>query len=229
MFTNIIQNYALKKSEIRERLNDFKLFFSRPFSWFFSNNKMQLLPVNKDFSQRIFEELSFCILTANTSAATGMRAVDGIRDILMTGSAADIRDSLVKSGYRFPNVRAQYIYEAREKFRYQYNFDFKKILSSFDSVFEMREFIVREIKGLGYKEASHFLRNIGYSGLSILDKHILKTMNEYNIIKEVPKTLDRKKYLEYEQKFIEFSKQLNIPIDELDLLLWAMKNGQVMK
>jgi N-glycosylase/DNA lyase len=229
MFTNIIQSYALKKSEIRARLNDFKLFFSQPFSWFFSDNKMQLLPVNKNFSQRIFEELCFCILTANTSAATGMSAVDGIRDILMTGSAADIRDSLVKSGYRFPNVRAQYIYEAREKFKHQYDFDFKKILNSFDSVFEMREFIVREVKGLGYKEASHFLRNIGFSGLSILDKHILKTMNEYNIIKEVPKTLDKKKYLDYEQKFIDFSKQLNIPIDELDLLLWAMKNGQVMK
>jgi N-glycosylase/DNA lyase len=229
MFSTIFQNYALKKPEITERLNDFRTFFSQPFSWFFSNNEMQLLPVKNDFNQRIFEELCFCILTANTSAAAGMKAVDSIREILMTGSAADIRDALVKSGYRFPNVRAQYIYEAREKFKHQYDFDFKKILNSFGNVFERRDFFVREVKGLGYKEASHFLRNIGYSGLSILDKHILRTMNEYEIIEEVPKTLNRKKYLDYEQKFFDFSRQLNINIDELDLLLWAMKNGQIMK
>jgi N-glycosylase/DNA lyase len=54
-------------------------------------------------------------------------------------------------------------------------------------------------------------------------------MYENGLIEELPKSLNKKKYLEYEQRFIGFSKQLNINIDELDLLLWSIKNGQIMK
>jgi N-glycosylase/DNA lyase len=89
---------------------------------------------------------------------------------------------------------------------------------------------VKKIKGIGYKEASHFLRNIGLGEkMAILDRHILKNLKNYGLIKEIPKTLTRGKYLKIEKKYIEFSKKLNIRPDELDLILWAKETGYVFK
>jgi len=48
-----------------------------------------------------------------------------------------------------------------------------------------REFLVKEVKGVGYKESSHYLRNIGYRNLAILDRHILNNLKNLNVIKEV--------------------------------------------
>jgi N-glycosylase/DNA lyase len=221
--------YNLKKDSINSRLSDFRKFYSDSVSWFYNDNKMALRPVQRNNDERIFEELVFCLLTANTSAVMGMKAVDSVRPVLMNGTVADIRDALVKAGYRYPNARAQYLFEARENLKKKYALGIRKIIESQADTKELREFFVNEIKGLGYKEASHFLRNIGILGLAILDKHILRTLYEYGMIKEMPNSLNKKKYLDYEQKFIEFAGQLNINMDELDLLLWSMKNGQIMK
>lgn len=228
-FEQLRASYGLKKKKISSRLNEFSSFYKEPVSWFYENNAMWLKPVHKDHNERIFEELSFCLLTANTSAVMGMKAIDSVRDVLINGSVADIRDALVNAGYRYPNARAQYIFEARENFRKRHSFDLKKLIESYKDPKELREFLVNEVKGFGYKEASHFLRNIGVFGLAILDKHIIRTMHEHGLIDEVPKSLNRKKYLAFEEKYVDFSRQLNINMDELDLLLWSMKNGEIMK
>ena len=85
------------------------------------------------------------------------------------------------------------------------------------------------VNGIGYKESSHLLRNIGRKNLVILDRHILKNMIKYNAIKEIPKSLSKNKYLEIEDKFIKLAKENNISIDELDLLFWSMETGEVFK
>ena len=63
---------------------------------------------------------------------------------------------------------------------------------------ERREWLVKNIKGLGFKEASHFLRNIGFDDYAIIDSHILDLLERYKFIKP-PKTLTRKKYMEIEK------------------------------
>ena len=86
------------------------------------------------------------------------------------------------------------------------------------------------MKGLGYKEASHFLRNIGVGlDLAILDRHIIKNLKRYGVIEEVPKSLTPKKYLEIEEKMKEFARRIDIPMPELDLLFWSMETGEVFK
>jgi len=80
------------------------------------------------------------------------------------------------------------------------------------------------------KEATHFLRNIGLGkDLAILDRHILKNLNYYGVINELPKTLTKKKYLEIEDKMKKFSEEIKIPIDELDLLFWSEETGKIFK
>ena len=96
---------------------------------------------------------------------------------------------------------------------------------------ELREWLVENIIGYGMKEASHFIRNIGFSKnqLAILDVHILKNLKEFGIIDDIPKSLTRKRYLEIEEKMKGFANRLGITLDELDLLLWSKETGIVFK
>ena len=90
--------------------------------------------------------------------------------------------------------------------------------------------MVDNVKGLGWKEASHFLRNIGhYEDMVILDRHILKNLLKHGAIDEIPETLTDKRYFEIEEKFKQFSKEIKIPVEEIDLLFWSEETGEVFK
>jgi N-glycosylase/DNA lyase len=89
---------------------------------------------------------------------------------------------------------------------------------------------VKNIPGLGYKEASHFLRNIGLGcDLAILDRHIMRCLLECGVILEIPASLNRKRYLELEQKMKDFSAMLDIPLSHLDLVFWYSEKGEIFK
>jgi N-glycosylase/DNA lyase len=95
---------------------------------------------------------------------------------------------------------------------------------------ETREWLVKNVKGLGYKEATHFLRNIGKNGeLAILDRHILRNLKRYGAIRTIPETLSRKKYLQIEKQFQKFAQQVEIPINAMDLLFWSFETGEILK
>ena len=73
---------------------------------------------------------------------------------------------------------------------------------------------------VGYKEASHFLRNVGYHQVAILDRHILRVLNENGLIGEIPKSLTPKKYKEIERIVLELTKETEVFPSEMDLYLW---------
>lgn len=104
-------------------------------------------------------------------------------------------------------------------------------LWSFDCDLDRRDWLVREkgIKGLGYKEASHFLRNIGFRGYAILDKHVLNSLAELKIFDDPKPPNTRSKYLMVEEKLKQLTAELDIDFDELDLVLWSMKTGVILK
>ena len=222
--------YILKKEKIRERLIQFEKFFNEPYSWHYINNELRLLPCESKDDGRLFEELSFCIFTANTSAEMGLKAVDAVRNVLMTGNPIDMTRRL-EGIYRFNNLRPEFIVHTRNHLKNTLNFELKNKIKSFKNKNELRDFFAlnKDIKGLGYKEASHFLRNIGFKGYAILDKHIINSLHEFGVLPTNEKPKNAKEYLEIEQKFIEFSKQVGIDMDELDLLLWSRKNGRILK
>ncbi len=228
---NLKKEYMLKKYSIAKRLKEFDIFYNKPYSWFFNDGKMELKPVNKTDDERFFEELCFCIFTANASAEMGLKAIDAIRDLLINGAAEQMTKKL-EGIYRFNNLRPQYIVHTREYLKN--NFDFKlknKIEALKNNTIELRNFFAfnKGIKGLGYKEASHFLRNIGFKGYSILDKHILNSLIEFNVIENIKTPVTAKQYPEIEQKMRFFSNEIGIPTDELDLLLWSRRNGRILK
>lgn len=224
------QEYNNKKDKIKERLNQFEKFFNEPYSWHYINGDLRLLPSEAKDDNRIFEELSFCIFTANTSAEMGAKAVDAVRNVLIDGNPPDMTRRL-EGIYRFNNVRPEYIVHTRNYLKNTLNFELKNKIKSFKNKNELRDFFAlnKEIKGLGMKEASHFLRNIGFKGYAILDKHIINSLHEFGILETNEKPKNAKEYLEFEQKYIDFSEQTGIDMDELDLLLWSRKNGRILK
>ncbi len=94
----------------------------------------------------------------------------------------------------------------------------------------MRKWLTDNIKGIGYKEAGHFLRNVGIGkDLAILDRHILKNLKVYGAIKEIPEKLNVKTYLETEKQMQDFAKNLKIPMSHLDMLFWCKNTGGIFK
>lgn len=226
---NLKKEYIKKKYKICKRLKEFDDFYNKTVSWFFEDGKMELREVDKKDDERIFEELCFCILTANTSAEMGMKAIDKIRHLLVNGSVDKMSKNL-EGTYRFNNLRPAYIKHTRDFLKNNHNFELKnKIESMKNNLEELRDFFVDNVKGFGYKEASHFLRNIGFKGYAILDKHILSSLLEFRVIDDIKLPLNSKSYKEIEKKLKIFSNEIDIPMDEMDLLLWSRRNGKILK
>jgi len=179
---------------------------------------------------RLFEELAFCLLTPQSSAKAADRAMRHLihTGLLEEGSEEQIARVIGGCGIRFGENKARYVVEAREKLlSSRPTMSFSDLLV--DDPAEARERIVRNIRGLGYKEASHFLRNIGYRGLAILDRHILRTLREAKVIETVPSALSKGLYLDLERKFLAYSRRLGIPPDALDLVIWSSRTGHLLK
>lgn len=206
------RSYQNKKHLICERLSEFES------------------KIENAGNQEIFEELVFCILAAGTSARMGIATLEQIRDIILTADKKELTTRL-RGIYRFYNIRAGYIVDTRGFLTDMYDMKLKEQLLSFNDPVERRDFLAmtKEIRGIGYKEASHFLRNIGFRGYSILDKHVVKALTELGVIDNPKPPSGRKRYLEIEKSLRNFSEVYGFDPDELDLLLWSEKTGEILK
>ena len=207
MKTLIEKIQKLKKAKISEkinqRINEFK-------------------DINRNSNDELFKELCFCILTANYNAEKTIKIQNEIGRCFLTDSQEELSKKLREYGHRFPNNRAEYIVESK-KFKDQLN----KIIQHHDEK-TIREWLVKNIKGLGYKEASHFLRNIGFDDYAIIDFHIIDLLVKHNII-EKPKYISKKRYLGIEGILKNIARQTNLTLAELDLYLWYMETGKILK
>ncbi len=188
--------------------------------------------IGKD-EKKIFLELCFCLLTANYSAEGGIKIQNKIGERFFYLSEEELKKELKSLGYRFPNKRAEYIIKARESWD-----EIKEIIRDMNKEKnnksreeiekEIREELVKRVKGLGLKESSHFLRNIGCKNLAILDYHVINVLANHNII-EKPKNLNKTKYLLIEKKLKEIAEELGVCLGELDLYIWSIETNKVLK
>ncbi|MBA3693430.1 MAG: N-glycosylase/DNA lyase [Acidobacteria bacterium] len=204
--------HAERRAEIRARLTEFEAVWEN------------------ETDERLWEEMVFCFFTGGCSARMGLRSVEAVRPILQTGNHHELADAL-RGRHRYPNARAGYIVASREFLQEHCGLRLREKLESFDDDLERRDWLVKEkrIKGLGYKEASHYLRNIGLKGYAILDKHILRSLAELGIIDDPKPPNTRSKYLTIEEKLKNLATLTKIDFDELDLVLWSMKTGEILK
>lgn len=175
-------------------------------------------------SEEWFSELCFCILTANSTARLGMKIQRELGSGgFLTLPLEELGHRLKAAGHRFPNTRARFIVEAR---RFH---DIKGIIEGFTDARQAREWLAENVRGVGYKESSHLLRNVGFDGVAILDRHVLSVLHEHGLINGVPRSLTRGRYLGIEKKFEELAQKLGLTFSELDLYLWYSKTGEVLK
>lgn len=202
--------------------------------------------INKDIKKRLKEfkdiwkkggnkeihiELSFCILTPQSKARNAWKAITTLNEnnLLFKGSSEEIANYL--NIVRFKNNKARYLVELREQMTDEKGkLVTKEFIDSLGTTNEKREWIVKNIKGMSYKEAGHFLRNVGFGeDVAILDRHILRNLVRLEVIEEIPKTITPKKYIEIEEKLREYCKEIGIGMDEFDLLLWYLEAGEIFK
>jgi len=174
-----------------------------------------------------FYELIYCLMTPQSSAVNAAKAQTMFEMNEFKDHDLDPEPILrnKESYIRFHKTKAQWIVEMKSG----YDRIFATISSS-SSAEEKRAWLVDNVKGLSYKEATHFLRNIGKNeGLAILDRHILKNLKYHGVIRSIPPTLTRKRYMAIERLFRKFSQAIGISLDELDLLFWSTETGEILK
>lgn len=206
--------HAARRQEIRARLREFREV------WRTASDAL------------LWEELVYCIFTAGSSAKMGFSAVAAVRPLLKDGTREAMTRALAeRPAYRFYNVRAEYVVTTRDYLRESHSMRLRDRLRGLRDPCARRDWLAREprIKGLGYKEASHFLRNVGFKGYGILDKHIVRCLFELGVIDSAKPPTTRSRYLETETRMRQFADSVGIDFDELDLVLWSMKTGAIMK
>ena len=193
------------------------------FSRAVENRKQDFIRAGKSSPEVIYGELCFCILTANTSAEMGIRTQEiiGLEGFLNFDEET-MKKRLKEARYRFYNVRSKFLVQSRWIVD-----ELPHIIAMKDRI-EARDYLVNNLKGIGYKEASHFLRNVGVFDFSILDKHILNMIR-----KEHPERKflvgGRKNYLETEKTILEFADSISLEPGILDLYLWKIATGKLLK
>ncbi len=170
-----------------------------------------------------FKELCFCILTANSPAKAGIKTQKIVGDGFLTLNLEELYKKLKTTGQRFPRKKAEYIINAR-----QYSQSIKDRVKSFGNGKKAREWLANNILGIGMKEASHFLRNVGYDDVAIIDRHIVNLLVEHNMVSR-PNTITKRKYIDVEKVVEILAKETGIPLGKLDLIMWYIKTGKVMK
>jgi N-glycosylase/DNA lyase len=164
-------------------------------------------------------------MTANFSATGGIKIQKEIDDGFLHLNEENLSQKLSELGHRFPNARAKYVVQSRNK-----KDELIKLLNEMGDEIVLREWIVKNIKGLGMKESSHFLRNIGFKNLAIIDFHIIDLLANHGLIeKPKNKSLTPKKYIEIENVLHEISKKSGLSLGELDLYLWYLETGKILK
>jgi len=173
----------------------------------------------------VWGELCFCLMTANFQAEKSIKIQEALKDKFYSASPEEMAASLKVHGHRFPNTRAAFIVEARK-----HRDGLSKTLKSFSDDSARRAWLVKNVKGIGMKEASHFLRNIGYTNCAIIDFHIIDKLADAGAIERpLSKAITPKQYLEIERVLEKLGAKSGLSQAELDLYLWYAETGKVLK
>ena len=179
--------------------------------------------LNLKIRATIKSELAFCISTANSSAISGLYFQKQLEKFDFNRIEVEKIETLLKqAGVRFYSKKAIYISKALLNFEIV-----ERALKIEDK--KARDILVSSIKGLGYKEASHFLRNVGRKNIAIIDRHVLRWMRERGLIDNIPKNLNKKNYLQLERILSKLSDEVGMNLAKLDLYMWYEKTKKVLK
>ena len=201
---NYLPEYDMEKN-IRKRLKEFQILGEK------GEVEFDLRPyISYRISSNLRLELTYCILTAAERTEKALLAQHRLEGVDLT-NFDEVQKILLYSGIRFPVNRATFITVAMK------NFKIVEKALTMESM-KARQYLSNFIPGFGFKEASHYLRNVGRKDVAILDTHILKMLGK-------EKYKNEKEYLEIENEM----KGMADDLAYLDLKLFAESKGAVLK
>ncbi len=202
---DIARLYDERRDEIRRRLDDFAAV---PASeWFY--------------------ECCFCILTPQSSAVHADAVVQELRSVAFFDNGNDVEYLLRNpaSYIRFHVTKHKRLHRLREQWPQVIHL----LTDSSYTALERRNTLADIVNGYGLKEASHAMRNIGFRGVAILDRHLLRLLVRCGVYDDIPPVATRTAYWGVEQQFMGYANDVGIDMDELDLLFWCAMTGHVLK
>jgi N-glycosylase/DNA lyase len=188
--------------------------------------------------EELLYELFFCLLTPAARAHAAAEALERLKKkglILRKDGTAPLRQlqdriSRELNTVRFKNNKARNLIEAEMCFMGEGKASMSKRLEKFQNNHETRVWLAANLRGMGYKEASHFLRNIGlYEDIAILDRHVLRNLARFGIINAVPEGLSAKRYIYLEDEMRKLSQRIGLPLHHLDMVFWYRETGEIFK
>lgn len=212
------RHYSENRKEVDRRLKEFK-------------------GLRNAKEKRLFQELVFVILSSQTSAEKSWKAAKELakRNLLMQGSREEIAEILRENNVQYEENKASYILENRKDLSQptlsnpEKGLKLKQRIKPED-LDSTREWFVENIKGISWKGASHFLRNIGYgNSFAIVSNHVLKVLAELDVIEKADQPSKKEQYLEIEEEVQELAEEVGIEIQALDLVIWSLRTGEVFK
>lgn len=157
-------------------------------------------------NEEIFYNMCFCICVPQTKFSSNLISIENLKNEDFYNN--DIHfyhlTELIKKS-RFKNRKAKFLIEFKKNWN-----NVSKLLTSHNEPKELRNWLVKNVKGIGMKTASHFLRNMGFDDLAIIDTHIKKFLGIGN----------KFDYLEVEKKFRSIAKERQLSVAQLDGLIW---------
>lgn len=122
--------------------------------------------------------------------------------------------------YRFPKSRAHQLEETRKTIAKRPLFE--RLYNNSDPK-NIRKELISDIPGIGPKQASMFLRNIGISyDLAILDTHVLRFMHMQKTLYLKQMNIGTLSAYERTERIAQnYANSLGYPVGYLDLAIWA--------
>jgi len=142
----------------------------------------------------VFYNLCFAILAPQTTFKSNRKVVEILKnnDFMNNDLPRANLETIVKHT-RFYRQKTDRLLKAKM----QFGDVLINVLSNSETKVK-RDFLVKNVCGLGMKAASHFLRNLGRRDLAIIDTHVLKFL-------DYDKPKNNKEYIEIEKKFEDIS------------------------
>lgn len=197
---------------------------------YINSTQFQIQHIPTSNISEIFKQAVYCFLTPATKSDSADKTYQYLfeNNIFYHATLEQLAQILREKPYiRFHNQKAKRLLQWQKEGMYHV----QQILN-IPSALEKREYIVQNINGMNYKEATHFLRNTGMSeDLVILDRHIIYFMQKVNLLtsEQDMKILSRN-YLLWEQMFINFinskiwQESIGVStIPQADFAIWASR------
>lgn len=124
--------------------------------------------------------------------------------------------------YRFPDSKAWSIASTAAAF-YGCDTPIKQWLASQPDARVARRELVERAHGLGPKQASMALRNIGFAHtFAVLDAHVLRYMRLTKWMRGLPRTSVLSVYERVEARFLDYASWLGHDVDVVDKAVWVV-------